>query len=140
MIAYIRYRWKLRQYLQELNALDATYDPKIKKLSGGADREALVSEKLREEICIKDQILRLTTDFLWAKANKLIVPVPQGEEFWEDSHINSGDSHLNEEGVSELRRRIRSEHHDKTKVALVWLSAGTGLIGAATGFIAVLLR
>ncbi len=92
-----------------------------------------------------DDRARLTVA-LRARAIELGVSLPgryhsgQPTEFWEQSQ-QDGEFYLTSEGIRESRQSIRDELRWKREVRshwLAWFAGLTGLIGALTGFLAVL--
>jgi len=140
MFSYIRYRWKLRELLKELDNIDRQFQPLIEESRGkSTETQKLISEKAQEEIFVRDLILRHSTDYLFKKASRLIIPVPYDDKFWEESFAIPGTKHLNEDGILQLKKTIREERIARSKSVVVWMSSLTGLIGAATGLLAVLM-
>ncbi len=56
---------------------------------------------------------------------------------WEKAST-TGQYHLKAEALSALRSAIRREQKEKHEIWILWLAALTGLVGAITGFVAVL--
>ena len=140
MLDYLKYRWKLRSYLIEQQEIEARYQPRLDKARGNSEETQRINhEKTQEIIIVRDLILRLGTEYLYKKAAKRILPTPFADEFWEDSFAIPGTKHLNEEGLLELRKTLREERQARSRSIVMWVSALTGLIGAATGLAAVLL-
>jgi hypothetical protein len=70
-----------------------------------------------------------------------MVPLPDSadKELWEDqSYVRA--SVLTPKGFWELKKLIRQEKRERREVFLVWLAALTGIIGATTGLVAVIMR
>ena len=137
MFRYIAYRWKLSEHLRSLSRKNAKLK-RAQESNGTNDLDDEITELMYEAVATQEKILRLTTDRLWEQAAKLIVPVPSGDRYW-DEPLGGGElRHLNEEGVMELRRRIREERNDRFRITFALMSVFTGLIGAATGLVAVI--
>lgn len=89
------------------------------------------------------------TKTLLAKARRLHVPVPHLynedktiSEHWYEGH-HTGRWCLSTSGIAALREEIRRElkaRHEARTHWIVWLSALTGVVGAATGLVALLTR
>ena len=140
MLAYFKYRWKLRNHLKELDEIESRFQPRLDQAQGDSkETQCIINEKTKEIIIVRDLILRLGTDYLYKKAAKKLLPTPFDDKFWEDSFAIPCTKHLNEEGLLELRKTLREERHARSQSIVVWVSAFTGLIGAATGLAAVLL-
>lgn len=107
----------------------------------GAERFEM---ELQEEL--EDSFL---TSSLLRKARRLRVPIPyirnaDGTEsdLWYEGR-QTGGWYLSTAGIRHLRQEIRQElkdRHESRSHYLVWLTALTGIIGSATGLIAVLQR
>ena len=95
----------------------------------------------------EDEDAYLTKNLL-SKARKLRVPVPHRynedkteSEHWYEGHY-TGRWYLTTRGFAALREEIRREakaRHESRAQWVVWISALTGVIGATTGLIALLL-
>lgn len=89
------------------------------------------------------------TKKLLAKARRLRVPIPHrhnedktASEHWYKGHY-TGRWNLTTRGVAALREEIRHEikaRHEARSQWVVWLSALTGVIGALTGLVALLVH
>lgn len=88
---------------------------------------------------LDEQIDYLISQRLLNRAEREIVVVPpDGEEFWERGH-QTGRKYLSRRGVVELRASLRKEASERSALVLAWGGWATGLIGALTGFAAVLM-
>ena len=89
------------------------------------------------------------TKTLVTTARKLRVQVPRiyeegstKSEHWREGHY-TGKWHLTARGVSALREEVRKElkaRRESRSHWVVWLSAFTGLVGAITGLVALLMK
>lgn len=132
--------------------LDRAYSKDIsaaRKLKDSEEVENLERDH-RFEIDLHDEEedAHLTKKLL-SKARQLRVPVPhrynedktESEDWYEGNY--TGRWYLTTRGFSSLREEIRREikaRHESRAQWVVWLSALTGVIGAATGLIALLLH
>jgi len=92
-----------------------------------------------DSLVYDDEIMELNTRYLYSKAQKLLLPVPDYDDvtMWEESNI-TGRRNLTNKGITTLRSAIRTEHHERRRGALTWVAALTGLIGALSGLVAVI--
>ena len=107
----------------------------------GAERFEMA---LQEEL--EDSFL---TSSLLQKARRLRVPIPYSRnadgtesDLWYEGR-QTGGRYLSSAGIRHLRHEIRQElkdRHESRSHHLVWLTALTGIIGSATGLIAVLQK
>lgn len=81
------------------------------------------------------------------KAIRLRLPVPErpyGEGVYENENWHRapyvGEWYLKPEGIRKLRAEIRAERKARSEQLGLWLTLLIGLIGAATGLMAVILR
>ena len=89
------------------------------------------------------------TRYLVRQARRLYVPTPpvrkedgSESEYWYEGSLTFR-RFLTPKGVAVLREEIRKERkarHELKSVWLPWLSAVTGILGAATGLVALLLK
>ena len=133
MVNYISYRRELAR-LQKARRDVLKNSPKP---VAGQEYEADFSAEMDRTLA-EHRIYRLVSDHHYEKAFQYGVPVPSGEEYWEDSEAYPGTSHLNRKGLSQLRASVHEEQKRRLEHFSVWIAGLTGLVGAATGLIAVL--
>lgn len=132
--------------------LDHTYAQKTT-----AARAAMDSDRVREledehrfEIAMHDEEEdAYITKKLLRTARRLRVPIPHiyksdrsESDHWEEGRY-TGRYYLTTKGISTLREEIRRElkaRHELRSHWAVWLAALTGLVGAATGLVALLIH
>jgi hypothetical protein len=132
--------------------LDRAYAKDISAARKLKDREKVESleHDHRFEIGLHDEEEdAYLTKKLLSKARKLRVPMPHRynedkteSEHWYEGHY-TGRWYLTTRGFSALREEIRREvkaRHESRTQWVVWLSALTGVIGAATALIALLIH
>lgn len=132
--------------------LDRAYNRDVsaaRRLNDRSTVETLQRDhQLEVDIYDEEQDLYLTKNLL-AKARRLRVPIPHRNnddntesEHWYQGHY-TGEWYLTTIGFSSLRDEIRREEkarHEARAHWVVWLSALTGVIGAITGLIALLVH
>ena len=114
--------------------------------AGSNEIEALRSEWSFEAGMLEEELEAIATNKLRKQAYRLKVPFPSPpygrDEFetedWERGH-NLGEWYLKPSGYVKVRAVIRSEQKERREALLAWVIPMTGLIGAITGLIAVLL-
>jgi hypothetical protein len=98
------------------------------------------SELSFETGLIEDDIAVLESRYLLAEAERLLVPRPKfidGETYVRSEHTEK--YHLTPETMVKLRRVVREERSARSHLALTWVAALTGVVGALTGLAAILL-
>lgn len=133
MREYMSYRRKLAALQKARREVLA----KAPQPSEGVEYEVDFSSEMEREIA-EHRIFRLVSDYEYERAFKYGVPVPSGEDFWEDSSAYPGTSHLNRAGLTLLRASIHEEQKRRLEHFSVWVAGLTGLVGAITGLAAVL--
>lgn len=131
--------------------LERSYKKDIRFARLGRDyqrAENLEREHAYEIEMIQEEEDQLYTRRLVRQAKRLRVPTPRshGEDgkptgAWEQGR-NFGLWYLSDKGIVKLREEIRKEirwRHERRAQWVGWLSAITGVFGALTGLIAVLL-
>ncbi len=132
--------------------LDRAYARSIAIARKTNDKEKLQSlerdHRFELEMHDEEEDANLTNSLL-AKARRIHVPVPHRynsdkteSEHWYEGHY-TGRWSLTARGVAALRDEIRREakaRHEGRAQWVVWLSALTGVIGAITGLVALLMR
>jgi hypothetical protein len=134
MLEYLKYRWHLRKLLGERQAINARIIPP----TVGEEYVPLQEEHDELEL-VEHRIYRLTSDYYWEKAFRHGVPVPSGQEYWEASRAFPGTDHLNRAGLSVLKVAFHDQRKRQLEVVSILLAGATGLVGAATGLLAVWL-
>ena len=89
---------------------------------------------------VEHKILRLVSDYYWELAFRYGIEVPVGEEHWTENEAYPGTSHISPKGLSILRAAIHEERKRKLEYFSMWIAGLTGLIGAITGLVAVILN
>lgn len=130
--------------------LDRAYAKDIAKARAAKDyaKAQSLAEDHRFEIELHDEEEDAhVTKCLLQRARHLRVPVPHRynndkseSDHWYEGR-NTGRWYLTTKGVAALREEIRREvkaRHEARSQWVVWLSALTGAIGAATGLVALL--
>lgn len=117
-----------------------------KHRAGSDEVEALRSKWFFEGGMLKEELEAIATNKLRKQAYRLKVPFPSppygSDEFetedWERGST-FGEWFLKPSGYMKVRAVIRSEQKERREALLAWIIPMTGLIGAITGLIAVLL-
>ncbi len=122
------------------------YRPAIRKLEkeGKAQQvESLIGEYLHFRGEIVDEQRALFQARLMRKARRLYVPVPrytkENADLWEQSAAIYGKTLLTDKGIRQMLDDIRKEKMARRDRLLAWIAPLTGVIGALTGLVAVIL-
>jgi hypothetical protein len=142
---------------------DLSYRIKLYKLTRKRDKESeSLSKKIEEAKKSKDpdesnrvyqidgfelriieaKISILVTRYLTDRANKRFLPVPPVNDkdgYWELSY-ETGNWHLTNKGITELRKTIREDSKELRESVAFWVSIIFGLLGLIIGVISVLNR
>lgn len=146
MIDYIRYRRQLAKLFKRRKSLHDIYVKEIRKAHQERkprdDLAVLEAEASFEQRMINEEISILVTGYLIMRANLRFIPVPSRSEdgMWEECEFESNRFVLTDAGISKLRTSLRSEWKERNEMVIKVLAAITGIIGAATGFLAVWLK
>lgn len=136
MMAGISYYWRLWRLRREDRFVERAYRAdrvKAKKENKGWDAlERLQADEWSERRLVQDQIAQLRTGRLWREASRFDIPVPKGEDAWEESS-SIGGRHLTASGFHNLRAAIRKEKNERWTYWEVRLKVLTGLATALTG-------
>ena len=144
MIDYLKYRWNLLR-LQTKQKKDQRFYKGLIKESVQEEQDKDQIEAFHAEASgsywdTQEELRTLTQRYLLATATKLMVPIPdmkkEGVEFWEQ---RDGCYTLTDQGIAHLKTAIRVERKQRTEVYMPWVFALTGLIGAMTGLLAIIL-
>jgi len=126
---------------RKLKKLGKTFDPLIAQARKKGDEEkyqGLISELLMERDFI--DIDSLISRRIIRRANRLDLPIPshRDKEAWEQNHT-TGAYYLTAKSRADLRSLIRQEKRERFEYWGRWVVLITGLLGTATGLVAVLL-
>ena len=120
---------------------------KLGPMATGAQREEVFSDWQYDLDETEDDEQNAITRGLLHRARSLLVPVPSrdggesGLPYWEEGQF--GTKHLSRVGIARIRAAIREEEKARREARahwVIWVSALTGLVGAATGLLAIILR
>jgi hypothetical protein len=145
MINYIKYRCKIITLYKQSENLSAKCAADIKNAhregKTGQDIENLRSDYRHEINELNEDIASLLTDYIISKANRKFVPIPLPQEtgMWEQSTITQRYI-LTAYGISKVRSSLRADRKEQIELFIPIVAALTGVIGAATGFVAILLK
>jgi len=146
MIEHLKYRAKLAKLLRQKEALRNSFKEDIRKASKEGkprgDIEYLEHQSYFEEDMIDEEISILATENLIHNARRRFVPIPsrETEGMWEQCHTISNRFVLTSQGVSELRSSLRKERKEQLEFVVQILATITGVVGAATGLVAVIMK
>lgn len=142
--------WRLARLRQAKRRVAQAYDGDVAQ----AYRDKRASEELDsirdsrnwELANCEDEIAKLETDYLTARAEKYGVPTPElfiagnrPSQGWCESKMYGGYV-LTTEGRAELRSDIRAEKRERREGWLPYITALTGLLGVVVAIIALLVR
>jgi hypothetical protein len=141
MFDWIKYRWNLNKLYAKRNKKMKKFEKTRKKAKTEEsedpwDEEAIVYNDFQQEInsLISGRFCQI--------ANKLLVPLPDyndKEGYW-TQYQPDGWYYLTVKGIWELKKLIRKEKKERRDGFIIWISTLTGIIGATTGLVAVMVR
>jgi hypothetical protein len=146
MIDYVRYRLHLAKLFRQRTSTTDFFHRKISKAKKEGKPRVYLSEldaeAYFERRMVNEDISILVTDYLIRQANLSFLPVPAHSEngMWEQCEFDSGRFVLTAAGISKLRTSVRSEKKERNEMVIKTLAAITGIIGTATGLLAVWLK
>ncbi len=140
MFEAIKYRWQLYNLDKKYAKVTNSYK-KLRKTAKRDEYQRLREEEGSEVSPILEEIDSLRTKTFCRSANKLLVPQPDynNKEFWEKRYYGYGKN-LTDKGLWEIKKLIREEKRQRREGFVVWMATLTGIIGAITGLVAVILR
>jgi hypothetical protein len=145
MINYIEYRCKIATLYKQRERLSARCAADIKSAHREGktrrDIENLRSDYRHEIDELNEDVASLLTAHIISKANRKFVPIPPLQEtgMWEQSTITQRYV-LTASGISKVRSSLRVDRKEQIELFLPIVALLTGLIGAATAFVALLLK
>jgi len=142
MFDLTRKKWRLRTLLRQRDKLSLFFDKKIqhaRKINVGREEvEGLIVEMFMELDLADDEINKLRSSILMRQAQKFLLPTPSVETARETSKIDYR-KFLSEESQRALIVSIRAETKERAELFGLRVAGLTGVIGALTGLVAVLL-
>jgi hypothetical protein len=146
MIDYMKYKRELAKLFKRKERVRSLYTDKIQKArtegKSPDDINSLETESLHEDWTIDEEISILVTNYLIKKANRSFIPIPSHDEdgMWKKCNEIHNRYVLTSKGVSMLRTSMRLEMKEQYEMVLSLLTILIGIIGAATGLVAVFLK
>lgn len=146
MLEYCKYQTKLTKLFRGKESLIISYDEKIRLARSDGklndEIESLENTLRFEEQMVDEEISVLVTNYLINKAKRKFIPTPSidSEGMWEQCGIMSSRYILTNNGIATLRTSLRKELKEKIEVFVIVATAFTGIIGATTGLIAVIMK
>lgn len=143
MLGEIAYRYRLAALQRDRAKTVSHYQQPAQEARLRRDWNAMQASEQSEwfEVSLIDEeIDYLISRRLLARAERDIVVVPpDGEEFWEKGN-QTGRRYLTRRGIIDLRASLRKEAAERSSLAITWGGWMTGMIGAITGLVAVLVK
>lgn len=95
-----------------------------------------------EDSMIEEEIAILATDYITQMARRRFVPIPSHDQngMWDQCNKMSNRYILTHRGISQLRSSLRKDRKEQVELVVMILAVLTGIIGAATGLWAVILK
>lgn len=145
MTEYLRFRKKLKKLFRDLEQHRSVYTEVIsraKKSKDWHEAQSLQAEEYVERCILEEEISMTVTNHWKKKAQRRFVPIPslEDEDMWEKCEKASYEYVLTNRGISVLRSGLRTERKEQVELWLTVMAATTGVLGAITGFAAVVLR
>jgi len=144
MIEYIKHRVALSKLFKTRDKLNASFREKIEKADRLSNPEesigSIQAEASFELGMIDDEIAIMVTNYLTRQANRKFVPIPSHTDniMWTQCSILRYQDILTSQGINLLRTSLRAEIKDRNEMWITILAALTGVIGALTGFVAII--
>ena len=149
LIPFTSEAWHARRYNERVQRRFRRALEKLGPRTTGAQREEVYQDWQYELDEAEEEEQGAYTRRLLHRARSLLVSVPardgkelNGDTHWEQGHT-LGTWYLTRAGIARIRTAIRDEEKARREARahwVVWVSALTGLVGAATGLLAIILR
>ncbi len=140
MFEVLKYRRQLRKLENQVARMQNSYI-ELKKKAHGDELAALIAEESSEIVPLFEEIDSIKTRRFRQIANKLMIPLPDynNKDFWEQRYYGYGQN-LTTKGFWELKKLLRQEDRERREGYMVWIAALTGIIGAITGLMAIIMK
>lgn len=146
MIEHLRFRRELAKRRRQEEHLRAFCKAEISKArSEGKSRSeigGLEAQEHAEVTMLEEEIAIVVTEHWLRKAHRRFVPTPELKDgdMWIQCSRTSNEYVLTNRGISQLRTSLRRELKERVEVVVMAAAIVTGLLGALTGLVAVVLR
>lgn len=144
MFDYLRFRWELSKIQRADRKAYRKYSAWIKEAKARKasieEIETLEYERNMDAIDSADEIRRLHSRYYFRQSARLLIPLPDAADktMWE--HAPPNRVYFTEQGIMHIRAVIRAERKARLEMFLMWVPGVVGLLGAAIGLAAVLVR
>ncbi len=144
MFNYLNFQLELKKLSNQKEKIQGLYSEDVRKAHQEKqthdDIESIISCEMYEVGMVQEEIDILTTNYLRAKANRLLVPLPEYDDkkMWNECNKISQQKVLSIRGINTLKSAIRKEQKERFELSLMIATILIGFIGAATGLIAIL--
>lgn len=130
--SHFYFKIKIRRLQKFQNEI---YDEFLKEKKGkkNINIQEIEASYRNEDELIEDEISELHTKHLRQITARLILPIPEHPSYWDRSKL-TGMNYLSAKGILEVRKSIREAYSP----VFQWIAALTGLLGAASGLIAII--
>lgn len=104
--------------------------------------QSLESERSFEVGSVDEKIAILFTNYLTLQARRNFVPIPSHDVdgLWNQCRLTDNRNVLTNKGINELKTLLRLERKGRVELFLMISAALTGIIGAISGLIAVIMK
>ena len=146
MIPYLKYRLKLRSLTKHQQKVDDENNKNLidarRQKKKADDIEGLEHQIGFDYVVTQEEIDILITKYLWNRANKLFVPMPDynDENMWDRCNTISNEKVLSTLGINTIKKNIRAELNERSELGFKYLGFLIAVIGALTGLFAVILQ
>lgn len=142
MKQYLSYKWELWKLYREERKLTKPFD---KEWGATKDKNYEKYREIYHHIDLDlEQISEsrniLHTKYIMGQMHKLDIPTPPPHSNVFKQNSFSDTFELTQEGRHELRMLIRAEQTRRRQPIYIFITLTTGLIGAATGLVSVILK
>lgn len=145
MIEWIKFRWgqwRIQRGIDKNSRDWRAAEKKARAKGANADELHELGYSYHfEQLVAEDEMIRLNHRYYVRLANRLLVPVPEFKSEgggWKESEFAPNHFHLSPDALHELRTAIHTEKKARREAWGFWVTILVGLIGALTGFVAVL--
>ena len=143
MFNYLKFRSALKKLSTQKEKIEEAYSKDIRKARQEKKTRdeigGIISGEMFEAGMVQEEIDILITNYLRAKANRLLVPIPEyDKKMWTECNKISQQKVLTTRGINTLKSAIRKEYRERFELPSIVATLLIGIIGAATGLIAIL--
>lgn len=145
MLHYLFFKKEINRLYKRKRKIEKAYQSEIEaayeQQKKANEIESIKSCAYHEVKMIDEEISLIVTDYWLKVSNKHFLPLPSAKEndMWDECTIMSKRRVLTNTGVTKIRNEFKDYKEGRFNMELKVIAAITGMVGAVTGLLAIIL-